>query len=107
VPQQHAPSTKSCPSRRDKLNLSEAMDASGPLEMSSSPKPIASNPRPIDPGVSIGHVHLKVADLNRAIAFYCGVLGFDLMERYGLGRERGVLARWLSSSTSSSMQSPT
>jgi catechol 2,3-dioxygenase len=33
--------------------------------------------------MSIGHVHLKVADLNRAIAFYCGVLGFDLMQRYG------------------------
>jgi catechol 2,3-dioxygenase len=41
-----------------------------------------SNPRPIEPGVSIGHVHLKVADLNRALAFYCGVLGFDLMQRY-------------------------
>jgi catechol 2,3-dioxygenase len=51
--------------------------------MSPSPKPIAPNPRPIDAGVSIGHVHLKVADLNRAIAFYCGVLGFDLMQRYG------------------------
>src|SRR5262249_20598428 len=51
--------------------------------MSSSPKPIAPNPRPIDPGVSIGRVHLKVADLKRAIAFYCGVLGFDLMQRYG------------------------
>jgi hypothetical protein len=51
--------------------------------MSRSPKPIAPNPRPIDPGVSIGHVHLKVADLNRAFAFYCGVLGFDLMQRYG------------------------
>jgi catechol 2,3-dioxygenase len=50
--------------------------------MSPSPKPIAPNPRPIDPSVSIGHVHLKVADLNRAIAFYCGVLGFDLMQRY-------------------------
>jgi catechol 2,3-dioxygenase len=51
--------------------------------MSPSLKPIAPNPRPIDPGVRIGHVHLKVADLNRAIAFYCGVLGFDLMQRYG------------------------
>src|SRR4029450_8817789 len=51
--------------------------------MSLSPKPITPNPRPIDAGVSIGHVHLKVADLNRAIAFYCGVLGFDLMQRYG------------------------
>src|SRR5215210_4606503 len=39
--------------------------------------------RPIDPGAKIGHVHLKVADLNRALGFYCGVLGFDLMQRYG------------------------
>jgi catechol 2,3-dioxygenase len=51
--------------------------------MSHLPKPSTPNPRPIDPGVSIGHVHLKVADLSRAIAFYCGVLGFDLMQRYG------------------------
>ena len=40
-------------------------------------------PRPIDPGVSIGHAHLKVADLDRALAFYCGVLGFGLKQRYG------------------------
>ena len=39
--------------------------------------------RPIDPGARIGHVHLKVADLDRALAFYCGVLGFELMQRYG------------------------
>ena len=39
--------------------------------------------RPIDPGVRIGHVHLKVADLDRALAFYCGVLGFELKQRYG------------------------
>jgi len=38
---------------------------------------------PIDPGVRIGHVHLKVADLDRALAFYCGVLGFELMQRMG------------------------
>src|SRR6195952_5118474 len=37
----------------------------------------------IDPGVQIGHVHLKVADLDRALAFYCGVLGFEIMQRYG------------------------
>jgi catechol 2,3-dioxygenase len=37
----------------------------------------------IDPRVRIGHVHLKVADLERALAFYCGVLGFELMQRYG------------------------
>jgi catechol 2,3-dioxygenase len=40
-------------------------------------------PRPIDPQVRIGHVHLKVADLDRALAFYCGVLGFELKQRYG------------------------
>lgn len=38
---------------------------------------------PIQPGVSIGHVHLKVADLERALAFYCGVLGFALTQRMG------------------------
>ena len=39
--------------------------------------------RAIDPGVRIGHVHLKVADLERALGFYCGVLGFELTQRYG------------------------
>jgi catechol 2,3-dioxygenase len=39
--------------------------------------------RSIDPGVRIGHVHLKVADIDRALAFYCGVLGFQLMQRRG------------------------
>lgn len=37
---------------------------------------------PSDPGLSIGHVHLKVSDLDRAIAFYSGVLGLDVMQRY-------------------------
>ncbi|MEM8488349.1 MAG: VOC family protein [Bacteroidota bacterium] len=37
----------------------------------------------IDPGVKVGHIHLKVADLERAIAFYNGVLGFDITARYG------------------------
>ena len=35
------------------------------------------------PETRIGHVHLKVADLERAIAFYSGILGFELMQRYG------------------------
>jgi catechol 2,3-dioxygenase len=39
--------------------------------------------KPIDPGVRIGHVHLKVAELERALAFYVGVLGFELTQRYG------------------------
>lgn len=43
-----------------------------------------SSSLPIDAGVSIGHVHLKVADLDRALAFYCGVLGFELRQKYGI-----------------------
>ncbi len=39
----------------------------------------------IDPGARIGHVHLKVADLERAIAFYQGVLGFELKQKLGAG----------------------
>jgi catechol 2,3-dioxygenase len=38
---------------------------------------------PIDPGVDIGHVHLKVADIDRALDFYAGVLGFELQQRLG------------------------
>jgi catechol 2,3-dioxygenase len=37
----------------------------------------------INPQVRIGHVHLKVADLERSLAFYCDVLGFELMQRMG------------------------
>ncbi|MFZ0917710.1 MAG: VOC family protein [Candidatus Udaeobacter sp.] len=37
----------------------------------------------IHPDVRIGHVHLKVADLERALAFYRDVLGFELTQRYG------------------------
>jgi catechol 2,3-dioxygenase len=38
---------------------------------------------PIDPGADIGHVHLKVADIDRALGFYCDVLGFELQQRMG------------------------
>jgi len=51
--------------------------------MPSRIKALAENPRPIAEGTRIGHVHLKVADLDRALGFYCGVLGFELMQRYG------------------------
>jgi catechol 2,3-dioxygenase len=37
----------------------------------------------IDPRVDIGHVHLKVSDLDRAVAFYRDVLGFEVQHRYG------------------------
>ena len=40
---------------------------------------------PIHPGTRIGHVHLKVADLERALDFYCGVLGFELTQRMASG----------------------
>src|ERR1039457_2495760 len=43
----------------------------------------SSEPKPIDPRVCIGHTHLKVADLERALKFYVGVLGFELMQRFG------------------------
>jgi catechol 2,3-dioxygenase len=39
--------------------------------------------KPIPAGTKIGHVHLKVADLDRSLKFYCDVLGFELMQKYG------------------------
>ena len=57
--------------------------------MTTEPQPLRPMP-PATPhhvavaaGVRIGHVHLKVADLDRAMEFYCGVLGFELMQRMG------------------------
>ena len=44
---------------------------------------LSMGPEPIDPGADIGHVHLKVADLDRSLDFYCGVLGFELQQRLG------------------------
>lgn len=38
---------------------------------------------PLHPATRIGHIHLKVADLDRALAFYCGVLGFELQQKIG------------------------
>ncbi|HMP88688.1 MAG TPA: VOC family protein [Kiritimatiellia bacterium] len=38
---------------------------------------------PINPNVRIGHVHLKVAQLERALGFYCDILGFEVTQRYG------------------------
>ena len=50
------------------------------METSRSPAGVTG---PIDPRVDIGHVHLKVADIERALAFYVGVLGFELQQRFG------------------------
>jgi predicted enzyme related to lactoylglutathione lyase len=44
---------------------------------------MVKNPPPIDAKVRIGHAHLKVADLERAIGFYRDVLGFELTQRFG------------------------
>jgi catechol 2,3-dioxygenase len=54
--------------------MSETITRSDELQAA---KPAA----PIDPGVHIGHVHLKVADIERSLAFYVGVLGFALTQR--------------------------
>ncbi len=43
---------------------------------------MSPNP-PVIAGTRIGHVHLKVADLDRALGFYCDVLGFELQQRRG------------------------
>ena len=45
---------------------------------------------PIHPETRIGHVHLKVADIDRALAFYCGVLGFEVTQR--LGRDAAFIS---------------
>jgi catechol 2,3-dioxygenase len=42
-----------------------------------------SEPDPIDPRVDVGHVHLKVSDLERAVRFYSDVLGFEVTQRFG------------------------
>lgn len=47
--------------------------------MNDTPKP----PLPIPSGTRIGHVHLKVASIERSLRFYQDVLGFQVMERYG------------------------
>ena len=48
---------------------------------SENPDNVAQHP--INPQVGIGHVHLKVADLQRALDFYSGVLGFEITQLYG------------------------
>jgi catechol 2,3-dioxygenase len=55
--------------------------------MSQTPNPAKERGHPvfgpIDPGVTVGHVHLKVSDLQKSLDFYCGVLGFELTQRLG------------------------
>jgi len=51
--------------------------------MTKSSEPSKGSATPIDPRVDVGHVHLKVSDLDRAIRFYSDVLGFEVTQRYG------------------------
>lgn len=44
-------------------------------------QPVEKNQNPIDPGVDIGHVHLKSANLDKIYDFYVGILGFDVVTR--------------------------
>ena len=55
------------------------MKSTAPASTAKTP----SSSRPIPAGASIGHVHLKVSDLERAVAFYRDVLGFAVTERIG------------------------
>ena len=48
-----------------------------------SASPNGRRTTPIDSGVRMGHVHLRVADLERSLAFYVGVLGFEITQRWG------------------------
>ncbi len=54
------------------------------MPASADPTTAVTAPQPpIHPGTRIGHVHLKVADLERAVAFYRDALGFEVTQRYG------------------------
>jgi catechol 2,3-dioxygenase len=55
------------------------------MDMTAKNDPSTTSPYVADPRVRIGHVHLKVADLRRALDFYAGVLGLEVMQRYGDG----------------------
>src|SRR5260370_30007609 len=52
---------------------------------SSNNNPATTPPYAVDQNVRIGHVHLKVAELQRALRFYSGVLGLEVTQRYGEG----------------------
>lgn len=67
---------------RDGSRIAMATDALDVDDLLAEPAP-AGNGGALPPGTLIGHVHLHVADIAAAEAFYCGVLGFDLTTRYG------------------------
>ena len=68
--------TRTITAADDTDNTDDADDR--PLDVSHSSQTCS-----IAPGADVGHVHLKVSDLERALDFYIGVLGFELIMRYG------------------------
>jgi len=72
---------ESWPVRNGQIQMAtDPLDAEGILaELSPDPETWLG----IDPGTRMGHIHLKVADIPKAQSFYCDVIGFDLVTRYG------------------------
>jgi len=68
------------------LSQKEILTVSHPIH--SADRPVAPAVNSIAPGIRIGHIHLRVADLDRSLRFYCGVLGFKLTQYRG---ERAAL----------------
>ena len=80
--QRGAPRQKTLKIRNSNEHSLALLNASAELRYT-APMKTDSAARPIHPRVGIGHVHLKVADLDRALAFYRDILGFELTQRYG------------------------
>src|ERR1051326_1816343 len=75
---------KPCPARRPRPIFAQSIRARPAMSVTHMPATeddVKLSPHPIHPGVRIGHVHLQVADVEGALAFYCGVLGFEVTAR--------------------------
>lgn len=77
----HRPVDYAAPARHRDVPIQGRRRAQQPT--TELPKNSSEDFKPIASGVTIGHVHLKVADLERALGFYCDVLGFQLTQYYG------------------------
>src|SRR5260370_27766953 len=77
------PTSSSCPKVRYPTLRSEYALLRSRLAMGEKEDNMPEISKPIMAGTRMGHVHLKVADLDRALGFYRDVLGFELMQRFG------------------------
>src|SRR5260370_5852288 len=77
------PTSSSCPKVRYPTLRSEYALLRSRLAIGAKEENMPEISKPIIAGTRIGHVHLKVADLDRALGFYRDVLGFELMQRFG------------------------